>query len=123
MKKGFTLVEVVGVIIILGIVALLAFPQLLNLIRNTNSKLSEASETLIFSATSQYVTKYNDNYVVKNGNIYCITIRDLVKENYLTQAIEDENLGDYGLDTKIQINVMDSKYVYSINNACAEVIQ
>lgn len=120
MKKGFTLIEVIGTVIILGMIALLAFPQLLKLVKTTNKELSEASKTLVYTASSQYVNKYIDDYPKIDDSTYCITMRNLVSEGFLTKSIEDENLGDYGLDTKIQVDVIDDKYEYSINNDCIE---
>ena len=43
MKKGFTLVELIGVIIVLGLIALIALPPILNAIREKESELSEAN--------------------------------------------------------------------------------
>ena len=57
-KKGFTLAEVVGVIIILALIGLLAFPPILNMIKNSEQKIDEATKTLIYTASSQYTTKY-----------------------------------------------------------------
>ena len=38
-KKGFTLVELIGVVVILGLVALVAFPSLLNQINNSKKQI------------------------------------------------------------------------------------
>ena len=37
MKKGFTLTEVMAVVIILGVISLLAFPQILKLIKGSEN--------------------------------------------------------------------------------------
>lgn len=121
-KKGFTLAEIIGVIVILGLVALLAFPPMLNMIKNSENKISDATKTLIYTASSQYTAKYINNFPKKEGNVYCITIEDLVKEEFLQSSIQNENLGDFGLKTKIKITINnDLKYDYIIDNNCIEV--
>ena len=121
-KKGFTLVEIIGVVVILGLIALLAFPKILNMIKQSENKLSDSAKTLIYMASSQYTAKYINDFPKVEGNVYCITIEDLIKEDFLTTSIQNENLGDFGLQTKIKITINDNqKYDYIIDNSCVEV--
>ena len=118
MKKGFTLVEIIGSIIILGIVVLLAVPQLLKLIKDTNDELDSATTTLIYTAASRYA---NDNTLkIENSKIYCVDIKTLISNDYLTANITDEKLGDHGVNTKIKISIENNKYKYEIDNECVE---
>ena len=118
-KKGFTLAEIIGVIAILGLVALLAFPPMLNMVKNSEGKIDEATKTLIYTASSQYTVKYMNDFPKTEGNVYCITINDLVKEDYLSSTILND---DIKLETKIKITIStDLKYEYIIDNSCIEV--
>lgn len=113
-KKGFTLTEVIAVIIVLGLIGLLAFPQLLNLLKNNEKRLDEHTKTLINTAASQYTNKYVDDFPKKNTSVYCITLNDLVKEQFLSKEILD-----LPLTTKVKISVnSDLKYEYSVDNNC-----
>lgn len=121
-KKGFTLAEIIGVVVILGLIALLAFPPMLNMVKQSENKLSDSAKTLIYTASSRYTAKYINDFPKTKGNIYCITIEDLVKEEFLSTSIQNENLGDFGLQTKIKITINnDSKYDYIIDNNCTEI--
>lgn len=121
-KKGFTLAEIIGVVVILGLIALLAFPPLLNMIKNGENKLSDSAKTLIYTASSQYTAKYINDFPKNQGNVYCITLEDLIKEEFLSSSIQNENLGDFGLQTKIKITINnESKYDYIIDNDCIEI--
>lgn len=111
MKRGFTLVEIVGVIIILGIVVILAFPPLLKLVKSTESELDDATKNLVYTAAGQYINKYD--YEKTNANVYCITFEDLVKENFLTKNNLD--LNEY-----VKVEVSDNKFNYSITSECTE---
>lgn len=116
-NKGFTLVEIVGVIVILGLIALLAFPPLLNMIKNSENKISEANKSLIYSSSSQYITKYINEFPKENNRIYCITIEKLIKEDLLSSTID---LGDFNLQSYVQIKVNNAKYEYNLVNQCTE---
>jgi len=118
-KKGFTLAEIVGVIIILALIALLAFPPILNMIKNSEDKIDEATKTLIYTASSQYTTKYMNDFPKKEGNVYCLKISDLIKEDYLSTTIVKDEIT---LETKIKVTISeDFKYEYLIDNKCQEV--
>lgn len=117
-KKGFTLAEIVGVILILGLIALLAFPPMLNMIKNSESKIDEATKTLIYTASSQYTAKYTNDLPKTIGNVYCITVEDLIKENYLNTTILNKNVK---LETNVKITISsNNKYEYIIDNNCQE---
>ncbi len=61
-KKGFTLAELLGVIVILGLIALVAFPAILNTIRSNKDNISEATAQLIFSGADLYVHNHQDEF-------------------------------------------------------------
>lgn len=118
-KKGFTIVEVIGVVIILGLIALLAFPPMLSMVKNSENDIDEATKTLIYTASSQYTAKYMNDFPKTTGNVYCITINDLIKEEYLSSTIVND---DISLETKIKITISnDSKYEYIIDDECSEI--
>ncbi|MEG2322079.1 MAG: DUF6273 domain-containing protein [Bacilli bacterium] len=120
MKKAFTLIELIGVIILLGIIAILAFPPVLNLIRGTKDQLDEASKKLIYAASSQYTSQYKDDLPLTNGNVYCITLTDLIKEEYLTKALVDENKETLSLTSKVKISINNNQYEYVMDDKCVE---
>lgn len=117
-KKGFTLAEIIGVVVVLGLIALLAFPPMLNTVKNSENKIDEATKTLIYTASSQYTAKYKNNFPKTVNNVYCITVSDLIKENYLNSNIIRNSIK---LETKIKVTVSeDYKYEYIIDDTCIE---
>ena len=54
-KNGFTLAELLGVIVILAAVALVAFPPIINQIKKSRGELDDALNKLIYSASNQYL--------------------------------------------------------------------
>ena len=98
-KKGFTLVELIAVIIILAALALVTFPALLNQINNTKGKISDATKELIISAAKSYMNENLNLYPRQDGVKYCLNLDLLVSEDYLSESIisSDNNLDDKGV--------------------------
>ena len=55
MKKGFTLMEVLAVVIILGIVALITFPVVKNIVNDNRRKTFESSVRAMIRSTEMYI--------------------------------------------------------------------
>ena len=76
-KKGFTLIELIGSIIIIAALALLAFPAILSLLNSGQEQVDDKVIKFIESAALSYV---NDNDI-DNKTIDGCT---LVKEGYIS---------------------------------------
>ena len=57
MKKGFTLIELMAVIIILAIVALIATPIVLNIVEDSRKSASQSSAMMVLDATNNYYSE------------------------------------------------------------------
>ena len=55
MKKGFTLIELLAVILILGIIALIAIPQVTNVISSASKGAAETSGEHYLSAVNNTI--------------------------------------------------------------------
>ena len=120
-KLGFTLIELLAVVIILGIISLLAFPPILNAIRSTKGKISDASKEILYNAVGLYVSDNINNYPKYNGNKYCVTVNELVKGEYLPSKVYDSVTGnEIPQDSKIEINIENDIYSYNFNDECKE---
>jgi len=118
MRKGFTLVELVGVVIILGIVVLLAFPPLLGMIRDANREITKANETLLLTATDQYVDTYKNDFPKTDGNVYCVSYGDLIKDEKIPSNIPNKDGKTLDYNTLIKVTVNNGKYEYALDNSC-----
>ena len=92
MKKGFTLVELLGVIVILSLLIVIAMPNIINAIKSSNKKTDAYTASIIYQATDKYIM-HSNLYEEKKGNIYCIDIDKIVSEGYL-----EENLSYNGVE-------------------------
>ena len=118
MKKGFTIAEMVGTVIILCVIAFVAFPPILNLVKGTEQDLDNKTKELVITAATQYITKYNNDYPKTIDSIYYINVEDLVKEQLLSNnLIEDSSLE---LNSCVKVSVIDDKYEYFVEVTCTK---
>lgn len=125
-KKGFTLVELLGVIIILGLVITISFTSINAVKKNSLKKLVETKENAIVQAAILY-GQDNPNVLVENsvtndcqGNEYCakLTVEFLIENNYVdSEYINNEN-GKYDMINDVTGESMSNQevLVYRQNN-------
>ena len=92
-RKGFTLVELLAVLVILGMVMVIALPAITSSMQRTKKKQNDSRIKLLLSSAEVYVNDHkNDvynNMVVGEETKYCyIRIQeDLVNGRYLTRDL------------------------------------
>ena len=87
-KKGFTLIELLGVILIISLLVMIVLPRITNSVKNFSSKTDKLMLNMIKDAAKLYVGDNVSKFKKENGSNYCVTIQDLVNENYLKGPIE-----------------------------------
>jgi len=112
-KNGFTLVELLGVIMLLGLLAIVIMPPMIKRVQNLRKDLSNSQISLVYSATETYLKKYKNDYPTIEGKKYCITLEMLVDEGLLDEKLVNHlNDSDIDLDSTVDVTV-DSKLSYS----------
>lgn len=120
-KKAFTLTELIGVITILGLIAIIAFPPLLKQIKGTQSKIDEATEILITTGASNYIDENKNDFPKINGNKYCITLQTLVNDNKVSKDLVDSEGNKLDLNKYVKVGISNNQYTYDIVDSCTEV--
>jgi len=73
-KKGFTLVELLAVLVLIALVSMLTFPNLRNLMKNNNEKQFTTYEELMVSYAKSFpINRYVDSE--GNGHICLNTLK------------------------------------------------
>lgn len=83
-KQGFTLAELLGVIVILAAVSLIAFPPIINQIKKSRGELDDALNSLILTAATNYIEEKN---LSTDGTSYCIKLNVLINDGKLVDPI------------------------------------
>lgn len=120
MKKGFTLIEVLAVIVVLGLIMALAVPSVLNQIARDNEKTKAAMDKIINTAVDLYMDDNSDDYPKNVNDIYCIKLEKLVNEGYLSEPILNPvDNTEYSLDDYVEVSIGEP-IVFGIVSVCEE---
>lgn len=92
-NKGFTLIELIGVIIIMGLLIMIVFPATVKLMKDNDTKKYGYYYDLVVEAAELYANKRKDDLggVEGTGCIDDVTLSDLIKED-LIKKFEDEEI-------------------------------
>lgn len=119
-NRGFTLIELVSIMVILGILALIAVPSITKHVEESRKVAYEEQIERIISATKKYVLE-SDEFLYSNKDKIQITLTKLKKDGY----IEDEDLYNPITEKKlngcvnIEYNSLKETYSYSYNEVCS----
>lgn len=112
-RKGFTLVEALVVIAIIGVLMLMLIPSVITITNKNKEKACESTKNSIISAAKMYVAE-NKYDIIKCGNNN-VTIDDLksygnISEKDLDSRFPNSVRVNYNCDTK--------KFTYEYNVNC-----
>lgn len=95
MKKGFTLVEMVAVLVILSIVAIIVTPNIYVSIRDYKNKMYETQLDNIKQATKNWAVDYINHpyFPTSKESSLIVTIQDLQKDGYIEDNLENPRDG------------------------------
>jgi len=116
-KKGFTLVELLAVVVILALLALLTSTAVTKLVKDAKKDLSETQMTLIKSAADTWIAD-NLNSLPSSGTCGYLTLEDLKYYGLLDNTILDpKNSEEISNDLKIKITTTTSAYGNPVTTA------
>lgn len=109
-KKGFTLVELLAVIIILALLAMLTNVAVTKIVKDARKDMSDLQMELIRSAAETWGSE-NINKLPSIGYCKYLTVEDLKDYGLLNSSIIDsETKQEVSNDIKIKITAQDSNY-------------
>ena len=121
MKKGFTLVELLAVIIILGLLTIIAIPSIIGILNNEKENISNSMKNIIINASSLYIEDNSGVYPKVNNNVYCIKLESLVNDNRLSKPLKDPVTNkEIDLNKYVKVSIINDLYNYDIVDICTE---
>ena len=84
-KKGFTLAEVIVVIVLISIIVAIAIPSVIAIRNRINERLLESKKDTILVAAELYG---QDNPQLFNPNEFIVTVGELVDADYVERDTE-----------------------------------
>ena len=118
MKKGFTLVELLATITILGIIALLLIPTVTGVISSFKSDASEDQKKTIISAAKLWISDNRLKAPTTEGTVFCVQIAEL-KKGYLDDDLRDPKTKQKIPDTAgVRVTMKNNTLVYTYVGSC-----
>lgn len=116
-KRGFTLVELLAVLVLIAAISLIIFPSIINYINSSKGDISAVTKELIISSIKLYVSDNEKIFPKYEGNSYCTTLETLADKNYIDKPFVDSATGK-----ELDLNNTYAKisYVYNYDLGIAE---
>ena len=112
---GFTLVELLAVIVVLAIVLIIAVPGVLSIINKTKDNALDRQKDMIKEASRLYVTSDNNvTWVGEDTKMTTVTLDTLKTKGYLDQKMMDPKTKKEITCAKTVITKTGSKYDYDV---------
>lgn len=89
-NKGFTLVELIGIIIIFSIISILAFTSFTKMMKDSKADEIEDFKESLINASTLYIEMHLDKFPELNeaGGTTVITAKTLSDEGYIKETIK-----------------------------------
>ena len=130
MNKGFTLAELMGVIVILAILSILVTTAIDRNITDSRVSTCQTQEKNIIEAAKMYVTDDASKLPSVTSSSTKITVKDLIDKGYLDEDMENPMTGnlykDSGNDIYVEISInitngiANKDYTYTVKYNKAE---
>jgi len=115
-KSGFTLIEILAVIVLLGLVAAIVIPLVDKLIRNSVQKAYDVQIALVIESVKNWEVDHPFSLPANNGDEYTITFDELKAGNYLKQDIINPKTDAlFPNTTTVTITKVNGAHVYTVN--------
>ena len=117
-KNGFTLIEVLAVVVILSLLMLIITPNLLNSIKNREGQITEAQQEMIIESAKLYLDAGFEPLNIDELTGWKILKRltDHIKLNSFDEAVDEEMYDKRNIEIERQLNEMYGidNYTYSV---------
>ena len=116
MKKGYTLVELLGVFVVLGIIVTVASIIIINIVKNTNAALETSTETLLYTAAVKYLY---DNYELPSNGNYDVTVGTLINNDLISNTfLESQTNSHLTENSCVKITIINNVMNYEFSYSC-----
>ncbi len=119
MKKGFTLVELLATLVIIGLISLMSFSSLNNQIKQTNKSSYDKFISSVELAVESYITNSDDYPKLKvQNNPVCINLKEVVLKRYLGSKITNPKTNTSITESSVVVKLDEnSTYTYEYQDS------
>ena len=104
MKKGFTLAELIGVVVVLALICLITVPAVSNVLKDNKKSLCKTQLKNILVAANNYASENLLSMPIEEGEVVTITIQDLIDTSFIDDDIKNP-VNKEMFDSEIEITI------------------
>lgn len=117
MKKGFTLAELIAVLVVLALVSMIAVPAVTDSLKKYKSEVCSVQMNNIIESARSWGAKNMSILPNESGQYVSIKINDLIKYGYIEDTLVHPKTNDPFTDNwEIRVTKQNRKYIYEIYN-------
>lgn len=87
-KKGFTIVELLAVVVIIGVIGTIAIVGVNSVIKRSHEKYNLAQAKLFVAAAQTYFSDHKSRLPIRTFTQTTVTLNELIEENYIDQIVD-----------------------------------
>ena len=112
-KKGFTLIEMIVVIILLSLISLVVFKVVTTSIKTSKQTISSAQTEIVLKAAKVYYLDHLENLPDPIEGAYTIlNLDNLIEEGYILENEIIDPKNNHLLKGKIKVSYLSNQYIY-----------
>ncbi len=115
MKKGFTLTELLAVIVVLGLLAVILIPTISNFVNDSKDTLKKQQITTVINGAKKYAVE-NTDILPEAGNVVKVSVDKLIEEGVIESSSDDVKITGCVV---ISYNESYNQYDYTYNEVCS----
>ena len=119
-KKGFTLVELLAVIVLLTMVGVFSVSVILEKNDEKRDQIDSATKELIITAAKNYVSKNSASFEPKSGNTYCLDLKEVLTKEDIENINANSNKEITLTNNKVKVTYSQNNINYDVVNDCQE---
>ncbi len=121
-RKGFTIIEILGVLVLIAVLYIIFFPATIELFQRSTLLIDGVTEDIIVLQTKYYLEDNITQYPLIEDSVYCIPINNLIEGGYLGDFLYDAaNYEEYNLNKIIKVEVTNQLEITIIDNYYCQV--
>lgn len=116
-NKGFTLLELLGVIVVLAVIAVIVYPSIEKNLKDTREDLYNTQIQMIENSLEQWALVNRDELPTGDGEYVTVTLKQLVDEGFVDADVENPLTGKPFKESELNMVVTryHNNYTYHVN--------
>ena len=119
-KRGFTLIEIIAIIILLSVIALITYPIINNLISDSREELYNKQISELERLSNTWVTKNINKLKTKDGYVYDLSFEELHEQGFVSdEQVKNPKTGQkLSGCMKVTYNSSNNGYKVAYDESC-----